>query len=167
MLIGYNPIETPWLVLNHVQCRLRGFSVKSRLTTCMNMSTTREMLFYASKPLYTYFSRQLLERLPFLLSVFFPFYRLRCVFHVSRSGAPCRCDFPMQRYSVCPVVKYRCVLSCSRIERQPSANHRFGYSAKFLTVYLPFTVLSLLLEPHVKSIPKRRPKGSIRGKKKV
>ena len=111
-------------------------------------------LFYASKPLYTYFSRQLLERLPFLLSVFFPFYRLRCIFHVSRSGAPCRCDFPMQRYSVCPVVKYRCVLSCSRIERQPSTNHRFGYSAKFQTIYLPFAVLALLLESHVKFIPK-------------
>lgn len=56
------------------------------MTTCMNMSTTREMLFYAGKPLYTYFSRQLLMTFFFtfcflsLLSATlrFPRFSLRC-----------------------------------------------------------------------------------------
>lgn len=43
------------------------------MTTCMNMSTTREMLFYASKPLYTYFSRQLLVTFFFYFLFSFPF----------------------------------------------------------------------------------------------
>jgi hypothetical protein len=166
MFIGCSPIETPWLALNHVQCRLRA--VKNGLATYMNMSsTTREMLFYANKPLYTYFpKKQFLEK-----SFFFTFRFLSPFIGCATVSTylapvllvgvifPCKGTASVRSSSTA-------VLCCSRIERQPSSNHRFGYSAKFLTVYLPFTVLSLLLRPHVKSIPKRRPKGSIRGKKK-
>ena len=164
MFIGCSPIETPWLALNHVQCRLRA--VKNGLATYMNMSsTTRGMLFYANKSLYTYFPKIFRKIFLFYFPFSFPFYQLRYGFHISRSGLlvgvifPCKGTASVRSSSTA-------VLCCSRIERQPSSNHRFGYSAKFLTVYLPFTVLSLLLRPHVKSIPKRRPKGSIRGKKK-
>lgn len=40
--------------------------------------------------------------------------------------------FSMQRYSVCPVVKYR-FANGSRILRQPSANRRLAFSPRFVT----------------------------------
>lgn len=50
-------------------------------------------------------------------------------------------------------------LTGPRIERQPSANQRFGYSVKFPACLLAFAVLFPLLDLHVKSIPKGSRKG--------
>ena len=78
----------------------------------------------------------------------------------------------MQRYSVRPVVKYRCA-NLPVIERQPSqigdeppVPRRVGYSVKSPGGFLAFPVLHTLSDRHVKSIPTRSRKASRVGKKK-
>lgn len=91
------------------------------------------------------------------------------VYHICNNpfthhGNPCRCDFPMQRCSIRPDVKYRCANCFHGLRGQPSANRRLtsnplyrcalrnGCSSQFLTIYLSFRTVSAA-EPACKIYP--------------
>ena len=96
----------------------------------------------------TFFS---IRHLPVISRRALPFYVL---YPYRISGNPCRRDFPMQRYSVRPVVKHRCA------NQAPNWTAAFRKSKIWVFRQIPgcllaFAILFPLLDPHVKSIPTR------------